>query len=101
MISGLRVALSTVLLMVVEVVHNGASDAVVVGVGMVMEDVARSATLLTISPAKSVNTAVTLATGLTVVTMGTTSAVAVALMAIEAMVVAVAVASDSSKILEG
>ena len=28
MISGLRVALSTVLLMVVEVVHNGASDAV-------------------------------------------------------------------------
>ena len=120
---------STALLRMVEGVVVGQEGVVrvVVGVGVVTKVVTRSATLVTIFPARSVSPAVMLAAGLTVVPMDTTSAGAVVVedtlvltrgvvvvlitrvttlstmsntgaMVVEAMLM---VASASSKILEG
>ena len=87
---------STALLRMVEgvVVDQEGVVRVVVGMGVVMEFVARSAILLTISPAKSVSTAVMLTAGLTVVPIWSTVAVA-------AVGVTVVVFSSSSNIDEG
>ena len=67
--SGLVATFSTALLRMVVGVVVGQEGVVgvMVGMGVVMEVVARSATLLTISPAKSVSTAVMLMAGLAVV----------------------------------